>query len=485
MPTGPFPGLFPKVAEYYRRMKMKPPRDTPGGFGSRVLLLLALLFTLSGAPGLSPAFSEETAPGGQARVLTLEEALSIALEDNLGIDNAALSVEKAGNAVKAARTRLYPEFSFSVYEFYHMNDEAFTFKKGAFGDFPGIGPIPAETTKIDTTPNFTTFMTATVGQPISQLYEISLFIRQREVEKALFAEELRSKQQEVAENVKREYYEILKSESSLEAVREKILFLAELLILVDRYVELGRALESESLEVEARLGKAEYDKLKLVNDTANQKERLNKLLGRDIETPFTVSPVPGARSLVINPEAAEQAALDQRPEVNAAKLNVELAENEVRLKKAKYIPEVGVQLQYTANLNIELLPENSATLALFAKWDVFDWGRRQQEIAEKRKGVIQAENTLSEARSDVLIDVNSKIRKLEEAAALIDVTELEQTAAREKLRVTMNKYRVDSALLQEVLEAESSLEDKNNDYQKAVLDYWTARSELEKAMGEE
>ena len=232
---------------------MKPPRHTPGGFGRRVLLLLALIFTLAEAPGASPALSEETAPDDTPGVMTLEEALSIALEDNLGIDNAALSVEKAGNAVKAARTRLYPEFSFSVYEFYHMTDEAFTFKKGAFGDFPGIGPIPAETTKIDTTPNFTTFMTATIGQPISQLYEISLFIKQREVEKALFTEELRSKQQEVTENVKREYYEILKSESSLEAVREKILFLAELLILVDRYVELGRALESESLEVEARL----------------------------------------------------------------------------------------------------------------------------------------------------------------------------------------------------------------------------------------
>src|SRR3546814_7156914 len=48
--------------------------------------------------------------------------------------------------------------------------------KGALGDFPGIGPVPAETTKIDTTPDFTTFMTATVGQPRSQLYEFSLFI---------------------------------------------------------------------------------------------------------------------------------------------------------------------------------------------------------------------------------------------------------------------------------------------------------------------
>ncbi len=490
------PGFFSQITKYLRRIaeggldeiiythpKMRLSGHTRGK-RVRVILFFALLVTLTLAAGPGEAWPEEaaeTAPG----VLTLDEALSIALEENLGIDNAALSVEKAGNAVKAARTRLFPEFTFNVYEFYHMTDEAFTFKKGVFGDFPGIGPVPAETTKIDTTPDFTTFMTATVGQPISQLYEISLFVKQREVEQELYNQELRSRQQEVTKNVKKEYYEILKSESSMAAVAEKIVFLRELLILVNRYVEIGRALESESLEVKARLGKAEYDMLKLGNDMASQKERLNKLLGRDIETRFTVSPIPGARSLVIDQKKAEELALAQRPEMNAARLNVEFAENEVRLKKAKYIPEIGVQLQYTANFNIELLPTNSATVALFAKWDVFDWGRRQQEIAEKRKGVIQARNTLSEAESDVLIDVNSKIRKLEEAAALIDVTELEQTAAREKLRVTMNKYRVDSALLQQVLEAESSLEEKNNDYQNAVLDYWTARSELEKAMGEE
>jgi len=67
---------------------------------------------------------------------------------------------------------------------------------------------------------------------------------------------------------------------------------------------------------------------------------------------------------------------------------------------------------------------------------------------------------------------------------LIDVSILDQNAARENLRVVMNKYKVDATLLQDVLKAESRLEDANSKYQKAVLDYWTARVELEKALGE-
>ncbi len=422
----------------------------------------------------------ETAPP-----LTLEEALVIAVSDNPKIENAFLEIKKADNAIAAIKTKLFPEFDFSLYEAYHLTDESFEFKKGAFGDFQGIGPIPAENTSIATTPDFTTFITASAAQPISQLYEISLLIKQRQIQKALSDQGLKAKVLEIADNVKKEYYNILKSQSTLVALDEKIIFLASLLELVNRDVQQQRLLEKDSLEVQAQLGRVEYKSFKLKNTLATEKERFNKLLGRDIDTPFSVIPIPYAASFTVNVEDAEAQALEQRPEIQTAELDIEFTENEVRIKKSKYIPEIGVQFQYTANLNVELLPENIATIGLFAKWDVFDWGRKQNEIAEKKKSVIQATNRLDEAKSQVLIDVNSKIRELEEAAVLIDVTELEQTAAKESLRVVMNKYSVQDALLQQVLEAESSLEEKDSGHQKAILDYWTARAELDKAIGEE
>jgi len=416
--------------------------------------------------------------------LSLEEALIIAVTDNPKVKNAFLNIKKADNSIWAIKTRLFPEFDFSLYEAYHLTDEAFEFKQGAFGDFPIIGPIPAENTSIETTPDFTTFITATASQPISQLYEISLLIKQREIEKALYDQEFKADVLNITDLVKNEYYKILKTQSSLEAQNEKIVFLTSLLELVNRDVEQERLLEKDSLEVQARLARAEYKKFKLENSLSTQKERFNKLLGRDIETPFTVVPIGYAAPFTVNVDAAEELALAQRPEIESAELEIQFAENEVKVKKSKYIPEVGVQFQYIANLNVELLPENIATIGLFAKWDIFDWGRKQSEIAEKKKSVIQAQNRLDEATSDVLIDVNSQIRNLEEATALIGVTELEQKAAKENLRVVMNKYKVQDALLTQVLEAESSLEEKNSDHEEAILDYWTARANLDRAIGE-
>jgi len=420
----------------------------------------------------------------QTSELTLEEALVIAVAENPGIQNSFLEIKKAENNIWAIKTRLFPEFDFSLYEAYHLTDESFEFKQGAFGDFPVIGPIPAENTSIETTPDFTTFITATVSQPISQLYEISLLIKQREIQKALYDQEFRANVLNITDEVKNLYYKILKTQSMLEAQSEKIVFLTSLLELVNRDVEQERLLEKDSLEVQARLARAQYKEFKLKNSLATEKERFNKLLGRDIETPFSVAAISYAEPFAINVKDAEDEALRQRPEVEIAELDIEFAENEVRVKKSKYIPEIGVQFQYIANLNVELLPENIATIGLFAKWDIFDWGRKQSEIAEKKKAVIQANNRLEEAKSQVLIDVNSQIRNLEETTLLIGVTELEQIAAKENLRVVMNKYKVQDALLTQVLEAESSLEEKNSDHEKAILSYWSARANLDRAIGE-
>ncbi|MEK6224600.1 MAG: TolC family protein, partial [Thermodesulfobacteriales bacterium] len=416
--------------------------------------------------------------------LTLEEALVIAVAENSKIKNAFLEIKKADNAIWAIKTRLFPEFDFSLYEAYHLTDESFDFKQGAFGDFPVIGPIPSQNTSIETTPDFTTFITATASQPISQLYEISLLIKQREIQKALSDQDFRARVLNITDEVKNEYYKILKTQSMLEAQNEKIVFLSSLLELVNRDVEQQRLLEKDSLEVEARLARAEYKQFKLKNSLATQKERFNKLLGRDVEIPFSVATIGYAAPFAVNVQDAEETALEQRPEVEMAELDIQFAENEVRVKKSKYIPEIGVQFQYIANLNVELLPENIATIGLFAKWDIFDWGRKQSEIAEKKKSVIQANNRLDETKSQVLIDVNSNIRNLEEATLLIGVTELEEIAAKENLRVVMNKYKVQDALLTQVLEAESSLEERNSDHQKAILDYWSARANLDRAIGE-
>ena len=106
-------------------------------------------------------------------------------------------------------------------------------------------------------------------------------------------------------------------------------------------------------------------------------------------------------------------------------------------------------------------------------------------MADNRKTVEQANNGLHEAESLVLIDVSDKFRKLQRTRQALVVAQLAQETAREGLRVNTNKYKLTAALMSDVLQSQATLAEANHQYQQALLGYWTAKAEFEKALGEE
>jgi len=132
-----------------------------------------------------------------------------------------------------------------------------------------------------------------------------------------------------------------------------------------------------------------------------------------------------------------------------------------------------------------VVPKNLVILGVAMEWEVFDWGRKRRQLAERDKTIEQAKNGLREAESLVLIDVGDKFRKLQQTRQALVVAQLSQETARESLRVNVNKYRHTAALLSDVLQSQATLAEANHQYQQALLGYWTARAEFEKAIGEE
>jgi outer membrane protein TolC len=118
-------------------------------------------------------------------------------------------------------------------------------------------------------------------------------------------------------------------------------------------------------------------------------------------------------------------------------------------------------------------------------WQPFDWGNRKRELAQKTLTTRQSDLGLKEAEQQILLDVSAHYRKLQEARSLLEVTQLAQRTEREKLRVVMNQYKVQAALLKDVLQEQASVAAANNQYQQALLAFWTAKANFEKALGED
>ena len=423
---------------------------------------------------------QDTSASGE--MLTIEQAIALALRDNHRVKNAELEVGKMADNLAAARTLRLP----SVH-LYTLVSEQFVKQETSINNplsniLPGLGPFFT----ISAPRRPTTIFAGQILEPLSQQYRIGLNIKQVGLARDVEREELRLRQQATVDEVKRTYYGILQTQSALDSLQESIKLYRELDRVTGDYVAQQVALKSDSLEVKTRLAKTEYEALDLTNKLATQKEQLNNLLGRDVRTDFRVSAVSDATDFGFDLSSARRRALDQRPELRASRLKVKQAEIDRRIKKSEYIPDVSVGLTYLTLRNFDnIIPKNFASLGIVVKWEVFDWGRKKDQLAEKEKTIEQAKNGLHEAESLVLIDVGDKFRKLQQTRQALVVAQLAQETAREALRVNTNKYKLTAALLSDVLQSQASLAEANRQYQQALLGYWTAKAEFEKSLGEE
>jgi len=435
--------------------------------------------------GLTPGVAGAQTAARPAERLSLEQAVRIAVEHNRQLVSARLQVANADDQIAIARTRRLPVFSTEAQASQLLSPVSFSFPAGSFGAFPATGPIPSTDTTINVPRQPTMYLQSSVSQPLTQLIKANIGIQSAMASRELESERARATQLTVVNNVKRLYFAVLQTQSSLAANTEMLALYREL----DRTVQVRVAqqvqLRSDALDVQFRLAQEELTRTTTLNTLASQKEQLNQLLGRDVRTAFEVENVSTLSVLDVDVEAAQRHALESRPEVRQARLNVRQAELDRRVTRADRLPEVSATVSYSSNFNMSVLPANLATAGVQVKWEPFDWGRRNRELATKTRTVDQAGLAVREAEDRAVVDVNARFRTLAERRALLRVAEMAQTAAREKVRVKTNQYQVQAAMLNDVLQLRAELAGSDDRYQQALLAFWAAKADFELAIGED
>jgi outer membrane protein len=428
------------------------------------------------APAAAPRAAER---------LTLAAAIRMAVEQNVELQSAELQIEKADAALATARSRRLPTFDAEISASQLLSPVEFSFPKGAFGTFPGTGPIPDADTTVTMARRPIVYASTQVAQPLTQLLRINLGVKSAAVGRELERERVRSARLSVTNAVKRLYYALLQTRSALDALDADLTFSRELVRTMEVRLTERVVLPADTMDVKLRLAQHELTRTTTRNALASQKEQLNRLLGRDIATEFEVEAVPAASLLEMNPVVARAQAMDLRSDIRQARLTLKQAELDVRVSQAGRIPDVSLAVSYTANANMDVVPRNLASAGVQVKWEPFDWGRRRREVSSKAHTVTQARLAVRDAEDKAAIEVNTRLRAIAEARGQLELASLSQGVAREKLRVKHNQFAQQAALLPDVLHLRAEVEDANDRYQQALLAFWMAKADFEHAVGEE
>jgi outer membrane protein len=446
---------------------------------NRLLLFVAIIAFASPIGSLAQQGTPEVP------LLTLDDAVSLALAKNRLVRNSVLEAQKYDFEVSTIRSKRLPHFQFSALGGELLQPFDFTFAKGVFGTYPGTGPIPSTNAKVHTPAQLTAYLTGSMDVPLLQQYKIGLGIHATELGRDIAKEDVRAERQKIAAEVRSAYFELVATQAAVDAAHEGVRTLEEAQRVTLRYVAEKTVLRGDSLEVDARLTKAQYDLSVAENGLSTQHEHLNQLLGRDLATPFRVDFMPEEDTTTLTLEEARQQATQNRPEIRQAHLKEKQAEYDRRIAKAEYIPDLGIAVSYMGIQNVQVLPTNVGMAGFALTWEPFDWGRRRNRLREKTNTLAQAQNGVQETESQVGVEVGLKYRKWKEAALLLKASRTGHEAAAEEFRVTSNKYKEQAALIRDLLQAQARSSQTAFEYQQALSSYWSSLADLRRAIGEE
>jgi outer membrane protein TolC len=438
---------------------------------ARVLPRVVFLFVL--LPGAATA-----------QVTTLHDAIRAAEAANRTIKVAELDRDKAAREVSIAKTHRFPILSVTALGSQPLTQLGITLERGSLGVYPHDGPIPGQTTTLESPLQFGFIGYASVAQPLTQQFKIGLGVDLAGVGVEAANEQLRAKRQAITNEVRHLYYGIAQAESARRTLQETVDFLKQLERETKQEVLQRVALQADELRVRAQLVQAEYELLKMDDPIASQKEQLNRLMARPIDTSLEIdaSSIVEADRLSLADAYAE--ALATRPEMRLAHVQQRKAELERRMAAAERIPDISLSAFALRTVNYSsVLPNSISSVGLQATWDVFDWGKKRQEIQKKRDAEEQARLETQDTEAKIKADVAHQYRRILEARKEVELAGALQAANTESLRITRNRYMQREAVLSDVVKTQSSVAEANHRYTQALMDLANAQADFEKALG--
>src|SRR5690606_22993027 len=148
-----------------------------------------------------------------------------------------------------------------------------------------------------------------------------------------------------------------------------------------------------------------------------------------------------------------------RPEYAMLEQQILLKEQEIKLTRSDFLPQVGVAANYGYINGLEmngtkLLDGTSFSALVSVNIPVFHWGEGRNKIkaaeAEKEIASLQREN-LSQMME---LELAQAINKLDESLLEAEFTEKALKEAEENLRVSENRYKTGMQTLSEFMEAQ-------------------------------
>lgn len=444
--------------------------------GPRSLLVTVVSILLS-----ATSLAAQEIPGaakisrGQPTTLSYEQAVRLAIENNLATLRAHERRNEARGQQEQARAPLLPNVSGVAYQAnLTMNLVALGFQPGTF---PGISQ-----TFLGPFKNFDARLL--LRQTVFDLSAIRNYqsgkagVRVAELSEALAREE-------VASRTGLSYLETLRADRAVVAAQANVELAQALLQLARDQRNAGVATGVDVIRAQTRLAEQQTGLAQAQTDSEQARLNLQRLIGLPLGSAMTLTdqlrfvedPLPSVDT------AVAQAAQDRR-EIQVAEEENRVSQLEVQSARAEHLPSLEVVGDYgSSGITPGSFDLPTRRVALQLNVPIFNGGLTQGRVTAAASRQRQTELSLANIRGQVEEDVRLALTTLRTAAVQVRAADESVTLAQRELEMARDRFRAGVADNLEVITAQTSLANARVSQVTALAQHNAARLNLAAALG--
>lgn len=428
----------------------------------------------------APVTSAQQIPGA-AKVsaavanLTLQDAIALAIENNLATLLAKAREREARGFQKESLAGLLPNISANAYQ------ASITENLAALGFTPGRFP-GFNSTFIGPFKNFDARVR--LQQNIFSLSAIRNYQAGRAgVRVATFEEDLAREQ--VATGAALAYLEAMRADQSVAAAQANVTLAQALLKLAQDQRDAGIATGVDVTRAETRLAQEQVRLSRAQTDSEEARLQLQRIVGLPLGSPFTLAdPLRFTAETLPAVETAVATAEDARAEVRVAQAEVTVNDFQRRAAQAEQLPS----LEFLGDYGVSgITPVTSALptrrYAIQLNVPIFNGGltRGRIQVASSREE--QSQLQLESIRGQVEEDVRLAYSALRTTAETVRAADLAVVLAQREMEMARDRFRAGVGDNIELVTAQAALANARLDQVSALAAYNAARLNLAAALG--
>jgi len=419
-----------------------------------------------------------------ASSLTLQQAVTIALEKNPQRKAALAETKAAAADIREARSFLLPHVTFSematrgndpVYVFgSRLRQQRFTSADFALNLLNTPTPLNNFSSRFSGTWNlFDSFASWRAVHRAERGNEAA----EHQLERA---------DQEVVFGVVNAYDDVLLAKKELEVAEQATKTAQAIFDRSKARVESGVAVESDLLNAQVRQAARKQELIRAQNNLSLAHAELARAMG--VSTDKDIEPIErlAERSLPQRSlEELEKQAMETRPDLKGIQSEEAAQRQSVAIAKSSFGPRVNAFADWEAD-NPAFVSGgggNNWVAGIEVQMDLFQGGARRAKLQHERAMQQKVVALKEAARDGIRLEVRRAYYDFDAARQQVEVAKAAIAQAQESLRITQNRYESGVSTITDLLSAEEAASRSQADYWQIVCRYQTSYANLELATG--